>query len=289
MKHIKQFLSSCAVMMGCGLSFVGCGAVDETAPGTDGSPGIGAGAEPTEPVVRNEKGELAVPVAQVARDGATVGFYNVGGQILVQETGRNGSTPLISRELRERQLSAVELYKELAHADAPAELVALDSDGMTRVPTSTAGAEAVSAPSTLPSASGSSGTGKIEQQLLYYDCTSPNPSYDQWFNCTFCYKTFSGWSNEFDFTWMWVTGDGNWKRTVKSAYSTVSVYGGGSIHFRNSSDGSTFLDTFVPNGYWSRADWYLTNRIAWFADWNARSYVDQASGDSYHWCSLGHR
>lgn len=235
-------------------------------------------------------GETVQPFEKIQFDnGTVVGFFETQpGDLTVYQWGANLATPPVTKALASEKLKPAELYQRLTKNAAPETLVAAQnraeamqaktaqSAKISRLPAS------VAAPtSKLDSASSTSAASKKTQGVYYYDCVG-SFSYDEWFNCSFCYG-----SGDYDYTWMWVSGSGNFqKNDMNHTFSTVSVYGGGSVHFNNQKQPwyswSTTLDTYVANGFWVQAEMGYD-----FTDFDTKSRVDNASGDSYHWCSYG--
>lgn len=256
------------------------------------SPGVESGEVQTKSVAfTNEAGEEVAPVETLSFEGGVqVGFFEPEpGELQVLSWGPNGTQPPISKEIVDEGLSATQLYSRLSGAEAPASLKEAQARAEKLAGDVARGSEALNAsydrplsdPSSPEGEERSGDTGSKSQAVYYYDCQGTY-SYDEWFNCNFCYG-----GGDYDITWMWVTGDGNFTRVDRNhTYTTVSVYGGGALNLkvekRTWSSWSTHLSTSVANGYWVQSE------LGWdFLDFDTRATVTNASGDSYHWCSYG--
>jgi hypothetical protein len=267
---------------------VGCG--NETA-GTDDStqpapPGSSSGElsatmdEAQQDQVLRLRAKIEVPNQGVVK------FYEPqDGVILISEIGRNGIDPMIPPSMS--GLPAVQLYETLAKSKAPTPLIEATSRAALlkqRTPSALLEPAVDISPSKLrsmPAASVEPGVVQVSSAITF-----PN-SYDQWFYDNFCsggVKVGGGW--DYVVQWMFATGTGSFQRNDKNwVDSTVSVYGGGSVHYRVQIQPwyswSTVLDVFIQNGYYHK--WHRDNGT----DFDVYIYVDQAGGDSYHWCSYG--
>ncbi|HEY8944165.1 MAG TPA: hypothetical protein VIM73_07880 [Polyangiaceae bacterium] len=247
--------------------------------------------EATEPVAfrASDTGLKLEPLERIDFDnGTSLAFFEPSpGGLMAVQWGPNGATPPVNRDLAAKRLKPTELYQEVAKRTAPATLMdaqvraeALKKEASAKPRVDEARQMSVSPP-VAASGALSSQPGMKREAVYYYDCQG-SFSYEEWFNCSFCYG-----GGDYDLTWMYVTGSGSFTRTdMNHTWSTVSVYGGGSVHFNNQKrpwySWSTTLDTYVQNGYWAQAE------MGWdFTDFDTKSLVDNASGDSYHWCSYG--
>jgi hypothetical protein len=209
------------------------------------------------------------------------------GVVLIAEIGKNGTPPMIPASMT--GMPATDLYQALAKQAAPAPLVEAVSRAALlkqRTPLTTAVPQLDLAPPALRAAetaraSADSGLTQISSALTFSN------SYDQWFYDNFCAGgkyVGNGW--DYIVNWMYVTGTGSFQRNdMNWVDSTVSVYGGGAVHYRVQIrpwySWSTTLDVQIQNGYYYK--WHRDNGT----DYDVYIYVDQASGDSYHWCSYG--
>jgi len=237
-------------------------------------------------------GERAAPLAHIDfESGAAVDFFaSDDGVIHVATSGRNLTDVPPVRQLM-RELPAVGVYEQLSGKPAPASLV----EAQARAEFLAAQRAQVADPEpkmstkrpvsamTGSAAKAATGLGTTGQALYYYDCQGTF-SYDEWFNCNFCYH--SDW-NMYDYTWMWVTGSGSYGQDdVDYSQDTVSVYGGGSVYhqlqYRHWYSWSTPISTYVQNGYYVTWDHFAAGN-----DHDIRSVVNSADGDSYHWCGNG--
>lgn len=235
----------------------------------------------------NDQGETVAPLETLSFDGGVkVGFFEPNpGDLKVLSWGPNGAEAPITKELVDEGLSATELYAKLSGAEAPDTLVAAQERAHASAVGAPTESEVLNASYQAPISTGAAPvTGDAaskEQGVYYYDCTG-SFSYDEWFNCNFCYG-----GGDYDVTWMWVTGDGSFTRNDRNhTYTTVSVYGGGALNLkvekRTWSSWSTSLNTSVANGFWVQSE------LGWdYLDFDTRAAVTQAAGDSYHWCSYG--
>ena len=221
-------------------------------------------------------------------DQGVVKFYEpMDGIILISEVGLNGTAPMVPPSLD--GLSATEMYEALAKQKAPSALVEAASRAAllkqrpalkTIAPTAELAPPSLRATPTL-GVGGDSGLVRLSSALTF------NNSYDQWFYDNFCAGgTYVGNGWDYVVQWMYVTGTGSFRRNdMNWVDSTVSVYGGGSVHYRVQIEPwytwSTVLDVMIPNGYYHK--WHRDSGT----DYDVYIYVDQASGDSYHWCSYG--
>jgi hypothetical protein len=185
-------------------------------------------------------------------------------------------------------MSAVELYEALAKEKAPTALVEAVSRGALlkpRAPSASIAPKADLAPPTLRSTPAP--RAQADDTIQVSSALTFASSYDQWFYDYFCSGgryVGSGW--DYVIQWMYATGTGAFgQNDMNWVDSTVSVYGGGSVHYRVQirpwSSWSTPRDVFVANGYYNK--WHRDADI----DYDVYIYVDQAAGDSYHWCSYG--
>jgi hypothetical protein len=238
-------------------------------------------------------GETAVPIETIELEGGTVVafFEPAPGELQTMQWGPNGSLPAISTELAAKKLNAPKLFEALSGRAASHELVAAqaradelaaagrpkgaeaESEEVARLPIPTS--------ALTPSAAGD--VGRTSEAALNFDCKGEF-SYDEWFACSFC-ATWPTWA----VNWMWVSGSGSFTRNDNTdTVSTVSVFAGGSVHFKNENrtwySWSTPLDTFVSNGFWAQRSEPLS-----LVDFDIRSTVDNAAGDSYHWCGWGNK
>lgn len=236
----------------------------------------------------DENGEEVVPFETLSFEGGVqVGFFEPKpGELQVLSWGPNGAQVPISKEVVDQGLSATDLYGKLSGLEAPASLKAAQSRAQAsasgRRGTEVASSEPpLSDPSSPHAVTRSGEVASKSQAVRYYDCQG-SFSYDEWFNCKFCYG-----SGDYDITWMWVTGDGSFTREDHNhTYTTVSVYGGGALTLkvekRTWSSWSTHLNATVANGFW------VQSPLGWdFLDFDTRATVTNGAGDSYHWCSYG--
>jgi hypothetical protein len=260
------------------LAAVGCSVATEEADPTVGVEGVS--------FTNSETGEEIAPFETLSFPGdVKVGFFEpTPGDLSVTAWGPNGSPTPITNEIANAKLSKVALFERLANRPASEKLVQAQSraDALaaelerSEVPSP----EVLSEVPAEPAESSEPVRSKSQAQYLF-DCKG-SFSYDEWFNCNFC----SG-VGDYDITWMWVTGDGSYTRSDKNhAYSTVSVYGGGTLNFKTEkrtwTSWSTVKTTNLANGFWVTQE----TPYATF-DYDTRSTVSQAAGDSYHWCGNG--
>lgn len=273
------------------LAAAGCG-VEETETGDPagaGAAGMVAPA-PFEPPSLSPQDEAAMNLRAtvVMPDRAVVKFYEPqDGLIVVTEAGRNGTAPVIAASMK--RLSAVDLYERLTNQKAPAPLVeatarATQLQRVARPSRETAPLDAI--PSSVRATGGRDTNLAGDLQTVRSALTFPN-SYDQWFYDNFCEQGSQVGDWTWGITWMFSSGSGNFTRSDNNfASSTVSVYGGGSVHAKFQImpwySWQTPKDLFIQNGYY-----YRYYRFDFSVDFDFRVYVDQASGDLYHWCSYG--
>lgn len=239
----------------------------------------------------NEAGEELAPIETLSFEGDTqVGFFEPKpGELQVLSWGPNGSQPPIDKALVDQGLSATELYTELSGADAPATLKAAQARTEERLGEVVKSKEVLNAsydrpvsdPASPEGLEKSGDTASTSLPVYYYDCQG-SFSYDEWFNCTFCYG-----GGDYDITWMWVTGNGSFTRSdFNHTYTTVSVYGGTALTLkvqkRTWTSWSTKLNATVANGFWVQSELGFDT-----LDFDTKAEVTNASGDSYHWCSYG--
>jgi hypothetical protein len=294
----------------CGLGIAGALLFAAVGCGTEGPDGNGTGADGTgtdrpgaaAPNTGSATEEVSAPLDEAAQDqamglrakvevpnqGVVKFFEPQAGIVLIAETGLNGTGPMVPVEME--KLPAVDLYEALSKQKAPTALV----DAVSRaallkqraLPTGIAQRTADLAPPALramPAVHAVPGTdlSKVSSALTF-----PN-SYDQWFYDNFCAggsKVGNPWT--YAIQWMFVTGTGSFQRNdMNWVDSTVSVYGGGAVHYRVQIEPwyswSTVWDVQIQNGYYSK--WHRDNGT----DYDVYIYVDQAPGDSYHLCSYG--
>jgi hypothetical protein len=202
------------------------------------------------------------------------------GVLLIQEGGRNNQAPLIPQSMG--KLGATDLYEALSGQKAPDALVQASARAAALSPRPTA-TEVTRVSDVDPTklaqvraATKGDGVEAVSSALTFSN------GYDQWFYDNFCGQ--SGW--DWTVQWMFVTGSGSFTRNDQNfVTSTVSVYGGDAIHYRVRIQPwyswSTVADVMVQNGYYNR--YHRDNGI----DFDFNVSVDQASGDSYHWCAYG--
>lgn len=266
------------------LAAVGCSVA------TDGSEGAAEAGVDGVSFTNSETGEAIAPFETLSFPGGVqVGFFETNpGDLSVTAWGPNGANSPITRSLADEKLSPVELFERLGNRSAPESLVQAQSRadalseeiqkaGSPDKPVLTAEPDRIQ--SEQPA--GLDAVRSKEQKQYLYDCKG-SFSYDEWFNCNFCYD-----GGDYDITWMWSTGDGSFTRNDKNhAYSTVSVWGGGTLNLKTDkrtwSSWSNVKTTNIANGFW------VTQETPYqFLDYDTRSVVSQASGDSYHWCANG--
>jgi len=270
------------------LATVGCGDGPSVDDPTDTKPGGGADSAAFTPPVMSAEAEATLRLrAEVDfPDRGFVKFFEPeDGVILIQEGGRNNMEPLIPSSMS--KLPATELYEALSGQKAPGELVQAATRAAALLPR-VARTEAIKLADLDPDAlrTGTKtlnvdGTATISSALTFSN------SYDQWFYDNFCaggVRVGNGW--DYVIQWMFVTGSGSFTRTdMNWVDSTVSVYGGDAIHYRVRIQPwyswSTVADVMVQNGYYNK--YHRDNGI----DFDFNVAVDQAAGDSYHWCSYG--
>jgi len=296
MKTNIKFLDAGVLTMGSVaasllLAAAGCGG--EPMNGGDsagtGSPETVAPApfDPPSPSAADEQ-EMNLRATVVLPDRAVVKFYEPeNGLILVTEAGRNGNPPVITADMK--KLSAVALYEGLTNEKAPAPLVeaAGRAAQLQRVARPIREAAALDVTPAFLRAPATVATGSAGQLEKVTSALTFSSSYDQWFYDNFCENGHNVGDWTWGITWMYSSGSGNFTRYDNNLVSsTVSVYGGDSVHAKFQIQPwyswSTPKDLFIQNGYY-----YGYFRVDLSIDFDFRVYVDQASGDSYHWCSYG--
>jgi len=243
--------------------------------------------------------EEALPIEKIEfEDETTVAFFEEDtGEISVYEWGPIGSTPKLSRELSEANLSAPDLYERLTGTSAPRVLIdaQLRSDMLRRQEgdNEAEDLQAIEAPRSA-SLTKDGDIVSDSSAILYYSCDGPPySSYDEWFNCNFCNLTTNA-GFDYDITWMWRTGNGSFTEDdMKWSMSAVAVHGGNGLSFtckkRTWSSWSTTFSATVPYGWWMRCETHMSRGFFGnYYDFDTRSNVTSADGVDYHWCSSGH-
>lgn len=279
---------------------IGCDTQESNPEDLAGTPSSDTPSEEGVSVRSPQTGAVVTPIARVSfPGGARVDFFEeTPGNLTVVQWGPNMATPPVDRSLQLENLSPVDLYARLSGQRAPDALIAAQarrdlaatvktgdrpSRGNSKEGWMTSAPQMLSRPGNgVGYASSAPGVEEKKQAVRYFDCVG-SMSYDEWFNCRFC----DSGAGTYDITWMWVTGSGSFTRTDKThTWSTVSVFGGDTVHFKNEKrpwySWSTTLDTFVKNGFWAQREEPYS-----YTDYDVRSSVDQAAGDSYHWCAYG--
>jgi hypothetical protein len=231
-------------------------------------------------------GEEVHPFESLSFEGGSkVGFFeSAPGELMVFAWGSNESPHPITEELAAKKLSASGLYETLSGKRAPASL--LEAEGRAEVAAKNAEKSRPLSVGAAPVEDiGGESVRSKESATYLYDCQG-SFSYDEWFNCNFCYHPAS--SSGYDHTWMWSTGDGSYSSSDKIHHtSTVSVYGGNSVVFKVETrtwySWATKTDVRIPNGKYVSS--YKTDTGL---DFDVRAKVTQGSGASYHWCGYGY-
>jgi hypothetical protein len=208
------------------------------------------------------------------------------GVLLVQEAGRNNTAPMIPSEMG--KLDAAQMYEALSGKKAPDELVQATARAaaLTSRTAVTGVAKVADVSPSLSRTATQQITAKGDFQTANSAITFAN-SYDQWFYDNFCSGgKYVGAPWDFVINWMFVTGSGSYTRNDYNwVDSTVSVYGGGAVHYRVRIQPwyswSTVVDVQIQNGYYNK--FHRSSGT----DYDVNASVDQADGDSYHWCAYG--
>jgi len=280
--------------MAAGLILAAAGCGGEGTPET-GDPAVAESAEGTAfnppSFSAGDDQELNLRASVEVPNRAVVKFYEPqDGFILISEAGRNGNPPVITKDMK--KLSAVDIYERLSNQKAPLALVdAVEHASLQRQRQRPVGSirEAALADITpfllrATTADKTKVVGDVQQITSALTFAS---SYDQWFYDNFCENGANVGDWTWGITWMFVSGSGNFRRNDNNyVSSTVSVYGGGSVHNKVEImpwySWSTPKDLYIQNGYY-----YQYYRLDFGVDFDFRVTVDQAAGDSYHWCAYG--
>ena len=242
-------------------------------------------------VTKDGSDEAIAPVAQISfPNGTAIGFFELSpGELSTLEWGPVMASPPVDRRTAGERLSPVKLYERLAGAKAPLALAQAQARRDARAASDRGAGGPSDGNSAQPprrltrGASAPAGElNLVQQALIYYDCQN-DTSYDAWFNCTFCDRG----NGAYDYTWLHRGGDGWFQQNdVWYGHSTVSVYGGDILRFKNEErpwwSWSTVQNVTIPNGYWVRRTTDNTS-----VDRDIRSTVSESSGDGYHWCAYG--
>ena len=214
-----------------------------------------------------------------------VKFYEASeGVILVQEDALIGAEPLIPRD--QRSVDSISLYRQLAGNDAPAALTHAVAEAK-RLQASPRPVRDRVRLDVAPRSSVATNVSQAAEGISKATSavTFQNP-YDEWFFTTYCPQPSMLWPVAYN--WMFSTGSGNFTwYDVNVVTSTVSIYGGTILQFgmrtRTWDTWTTTPSEPVMQSY--ARTWRADNAST---DFDAKAWVDQANGDSYHWCSLGY-
>jgi hypothetical protein len=275
------------------LAAVGCGADGTIADPSVTEPTTGGEATAFAPPTMSAESEALLRLrAEVAfPDRGFVKFFEPeDGVLLIQEAGRNNTAPMIPSAMG--KLDATQMYEALSGKAAPTELV--QATARAAALTARTAVAGVAKVADLSPSLSQTATRELEAkgdvQKISSAITFAN-GYDQWFYDNFCaggYNVDRGNTGTWDFliNWMFVTGSGSFTRNDQNwVDSTVSVYGGGAVHYRVRIQPwyswSTVADVQIQNGYYNK--YHRSNGT----DYDVNASVDQADGDSYHWCAYG--
>ncbi len=281
---MKKYLSLGLLIM-TGACAVGS---PESSPGEPAASPASLSAETKGVTITNEEtGEEILPLETLSFEGGSqVAFFEpTAGDLFVAAFGPNGAPPPIDKDLEGEELLPVDLYERLSGKQAP--LTLLDAQAraleLEAVQGPARGDSRVQSSPQQPPDTRTEGGEDVRpkaSEARLFDCQGAF-SYDEWFNCNFC----SG-VGEFDYTWMWSTGDGSFqKNDIETYWSTVSVHGGTPLNFRIRHrpwySWTTHVSINVAPGYFYRASFRNAS------DYDIEVKTINATGSFYHWCSNG--
>jgi hypothetical protein len=214
-------------------------------------------------------------VAQLeGANGAQVSFYEPEpGHVLVLEVGHMGERPLIDAELA--KASAVQKWEALSGEPAPFALIEAEQRELSGVselgfvpPVVNVEHAPIAAQPAAQDGVGVSRQALTVDEFISYYCNPPS-NYD--------YEAF--WTN--------VTGTGSYTWTQLNYIATGALAVAGDIRYRvrwrPRASWSGYTTVWLPAGYY--ATYYESYREILGFGWN--SIVDNAEGDTYHFCSWG--
>lgn len=282
---MKEYFSLGLLMM-TGACAIGS---PESSPGEpDASPASPSAETKGVTITNEETGEEVLPLETLTFEGGSqVAFFEpTAGDLFVATFGPNGAPPPIDKDLEGEELLPVDLYERLSGKQAPLRLLDAQARALEleAVQGPARGDSRVQSSSQRPEArtEGGEDVRPKTSEAQLFDCKGTF-SYDEWFNCNYCQGV-----GDFDYTWMWSTGNGSFQRNdVRTYWTTVSVYAGTPLNFRIRHrpwySWSTRVSVNVAAGY------YYAGSARNSTDYDLEVKTSDASGSSYHWCSNGWR